>query len=584
MGNGGKWNAKSKRQSTKLRVKVEKKVKEHARKLKKEKKKNPGKFKKSNKDPGVPANCPFKDQVLSEAREAVEQRNADKEKRRLELKELRKTGKARKLAELRGQTLEGLVAGATERKKQFDSQMDVESSAASLGCSDKSAKAYYREFRKVVTAADVVLEVLDARDPMGSRCREVEQAVVGAGDKRLVLVLNKADLVPRENLQSWVKYLRSEYPTIAFKASTQSSGRLGQAKVDLKKEDAIITTSKCVGADTLLSLLGNYCRNKDIKTNIRVGVVGLPNVGKSSLINSLKRSRACSVGATPGVTKSMQEIQLDSKIKLLDCPGMVLASGNMSDASVALRNAIKVESLTDPVTPVVAIMARVPRSHLMLQYGVGTFTDAAEFLAKLAMQLGKLKKGGVPDRELAARIVLGDWNTGKIKYCTHPPESTQSSGATSEIVAEFAKEFSLDELKHGEIRDMDTLPSVRPSDMVTVEPGAMQETAEPMVEEEEDDSMMDQENNENILPDNIEVFAKNNKRVQRKEKEEEEIKQDKNKESKDPLFKVEGNMRLNKVAKMAEKKRKKEARRRDKVAEGLSSKMEDAFSALTERN
>merc|ERR1719244_1597499 len=228
----------------------------------------------------------------------------------------------------------------------------------------------------------------------------------------------------------------------------------------MKQAEHQISTSKCVGADTLLSLLGNYCRNKDIKTNIRVGVVGLPNVGKSSLINSLKRSRACSVGATPGVTKSMQEIQLDSKIKLLDCPGMVLASGNMSDASVALRNAIKVESLTDPVTPVVAIMARVPRSHLMLQYGVGTFTDAAEFLAKLAMQLGKLKKGGVPDRELAARIVLGDWNTGKIKYCTHPPEVINGEGQ-SEIVTEFAKEFSMDELEKGERMDFQNLPLVR---------------------------------------------------------------------------------------------------------------------------
>jgi nuclear GTP-binding protein len=76
-----------------------------------------------------------------------------------------------------------------------------------------------------------------------------------------------------------------------------------------------MTTSKCVGADTLLALLGNYCRNKDVKTSIRVGVVGMPNVGKSSLINSLKRSKACSVGATPGVTKAMQEVQLDSKIR-----------------------------------------------------------------------------------------------------------------------------------------------------------------------------------------------------------------------------------------------------------------------------
>merc|ERR1711962_749617 len=539
------------------------------RKLKKEKKKNPGKFLKSKKDPGVPNNCPFKDQVLAEAQEAIEKRNADKEKRRLELKEMRKTGKMKKITELRGQTLESLAAGAARRGKMFEGQQNITARAQQEGCTDRSAKAYYREFRKVVTAADVIIEVLDARDPLGSRCREVEQAVVGETDKRLVLVLNKADLIPRENLQAWIKYLRKEYPTIAFKASTQNTTRLGQAKIDLKAEDAVINTSKCVGADTLLSLLGNYCRNKDVKTSIRVGVVGLPNVGKSSLINSLKRSKACPTGSTPGVTKAMQEVQLDSKIKLLDCPGMILASGNVTDASVALRNAIKVESLADPITPVVAIMARVPREHLMLQYGIGSFSDASEFLAKLAISLGKLRKGGVPDRETAARMVLGDWNTGKIKYCTHPPEEEKQT--SSEIVTQFATEFSLDELERGEKMDFQNLPLVRPSEMVNVEAGQINDKAAEM--DNEDDDMMEEENDENILPKNVEVFAKKGQRQERKFQE---------KEKEDPLFKLEGNMRLEKASKIIAKKNKKERKRANRLGETLSDQMNSVFAKLNE--
>lgn len=70
-----------------------------------------------------------------------------------------------------------------------------------------------------------------------------------------------------------------------------------------KTSQNLLESSRCLGADVLLQLLKNYCRNKDIKTAITVGVVGLPNVGKSSLINSLKRSKSCGVGATPGFTK-----------------------------------------------------------------------------------------------------------------------------------------------------------------------------------------------------------------------------------------------------------------------------------------
>ena len=127
---------------------------------------------------------------------------------------------------------------------------------------NEALKAYARELAKVVEASDVVLEVLDARDPAGSRSSRVESAVRRAPGKRLVLVLNKVDLVPREIATRWLDVLRSTgLAVVAFKASTK--GGVAQSALDSAKDAAVVDEgamgrSTALGVDGLLQLLKNY--------------------------------------------------------------------------------------------------------------------------------------------------------------------------------------------------------------------------------------------------------------------------------------------------------------------------------------
>ncbi|KAK1353229.1 guanine nucleotide-binding protein-like NSN1 [Heracleum sosnowskyi] len=321
---------------------------------------------------------------------------------------------------------------------------------------DNSDRAFYKELAKVIEASDVILEVLDARDPIGTRCADVEKMVLRAGyEKHLVLLLNKIDLVPREAVEKWLKYLREELPTVAFKCSTQeqrsnlgwkSAPKTSKASKATAKPSNLLQTSDCLGAETLIKLLKNYSRSHEIKKSITVGVVGLPNVGKSSLINSLRRCHVVNVGATPGLTRSMQEVQLDKNVKLLDCPGVVMARSGESDASIALRNCKRIEKLDDPAGPVKEILKLCPAETLVSIYKIPNFGSSDEFLQNVATARGKLKKGGIIDVDSAARIVLHDWNEGKIPYYTMPP--TRDAGVPSEakIITELGKEFNIDEV------------------------------------------------------------------------------------------------------------------------------------------
>eukprot|EP00794_Sanderia_malayensis_P006030 gene6030-6731_t len=556
---------KSKRLTCAKKYKIQKKIREHHRKVKKEAKKS--EKTKSRKDPGIPNSFPFKEKVLQELEErkqrALEEKERQKKQRFKEVNKKRKLELLQKDAEKRAKEFEKKQEQTEKQaEKILSKSAEYNGELMSAFCIlENSLKTYYKEFKKVVDAADVLIEVLDARDPIGCRCPQVEEIVMNSGgNKRLVLLLNKIDLVPKEIVEKWLKYFRNELPTLAFKASTQSQKqRLGQSKVTVAAaSQQMLSSTGCVGASTLLKLLGNYCRNKNIKTSISVGVIGFPNVGKSSVINSLKRCKACGVGSTPGFTKNMQEITLDKHIKLLDCPGIVMGTGS-TDTQIILRNCVKIEQLDDVIMPVEAILRRCNKNQIMEKYCVAEYSNAEEFLGFLARRLGKLKKGGIPDTFAAAKSILQDWNSGKITFHTIPPErKVDENHETASIVQYWGAEFDMKAIEKEEQEDMKDLISAMSGSLV-LNPGQAA-----MISEDESDTMNDSDAEYSSEDESHEIEEEDVMKEDEAVAQDVVIKIDKKTKVKKPLHKDEemaeasnGNLQTNKANKKAYKQRKK---------------------------
>ena len=278
------------------------------------------------------------------------------------------------------------------------------------------SKRIWGELYKVLDSSDVILCVLDARDPMGTRCRVVERHMLRAKcrHKQLVFVLNKCDLVPPRVLKGWLTTLGREYPTLAFKAHL----------------------TKPFGKGSVLGLLRQLARLHRDKQSISVGLVGYPNVGKSSVINALRGKKVANVAPIPGETKVWQYINLTRRIHLIDCPGVVYYQHNDTEEDLVLKGVVRVEKLaSDAERHAIAAIRRVNFTrHLSILYGItnrqwrsdddGAATTEAEarrFLELLAVARGKLLAGGDPDVNTAARQVIMDWQRGRLPYYREPP-------------------------------------------------------------------------------------------------------------------------------------------------------------------
>ncbi|XP_057666404.1 nucleolar GTP-binding protein 2 [Diorhabda carinulata] len=261
------------------------------------------------------------------------------------------------------------------------------------------SKRIWNELYKVVDSSDVLLQVLDARDPLGTRSAYLEKYLkTEKPHKHLIFILNKVDLVPTWVTQRWVAILNKEYPTVAFHASITHP----------------------FGKGSLLNLLRQLSTLHIDKKQISVGFIGYPNVGKSSVINTLRSKKVCKVAPIAGETKVWQYITLMKRIYLIDCPGVVYPSAE-TDVEKVLKGVVRVELVNDPEDYIEHVLQRVKSEYIRKTYKIDEWSSPTDFLEKLAQRSGKLLKKGEPDIASVAKMVLNDWQRGKLPFYCCPP-------------------------------------------------------------------------------------------------------------------------------------------------------------------
>ncbi|XP_046327575.2 nucleolar GTP-binding protein 2-like [Haliotis rufescens] len=320
----------------------------------------------------------------------------------------------RKRPNLKVADMSALVQQAETLGGQYDISKDHDLVEEDTGVKDETpeivfkagqSKRIWNELYKVIDSSDVVVQVLDARDPLGTRCYQVEKYLKKEkSHKNLIFVLNKVDLVPIWVTQKWVAILSAEHPTMAFHASITNS----------------------FGKGALINLLRQFGKLHIDKKQISVGFIGYPNVGKSSIINTLKAKKVCKVAPIAGETKVWQYVTLMRRIFLVDCPGVVYPTG-ATQTEIVLKGVVRVENIRNPEDYIGAILERVKTEYINKTYKIDSWTGPEDFIEQIARKSGRLLKGAEPDVSTMSKMILNDWQRGKIPYFVRPPESQDHS-------------------------------------------------------------------------------------------------------------------------------------------------------------
>ena len=208
-------------------------------------------------------------------------------------------------------------------------------------------------------------------------------------------------------------------------------------ELSLKEDKEIVNTNKIYSSEELINFFRIFHEAPRVSQGkTTVGLVGYPNVGKSSTVNSLLSCKKVAVSATPGKTKHFQTFNLSDDIILCDCPGLVMPSFVSTKSDMIINGILPIDQMRDHVPPVTAVASLIPRHVLEDTYGLilpkpkeGEDPDrgptSEELLNAYGYNRGFMTQNGLPDNPRSSRYILKDFVSGKLLYCHAPPDFEQ---------------------------------------------------------------------------------------------------------------------------------------------------------------